>query len=95
MIRDNGHNNSVKREHLEVYDLDLPRCLEDSVPVLQRMIDKIEHKFERCEKFLSENKDQVSLSYYTEGYYNGRARAFEDIIDVITDTIKEAYEKLD
>nr|DAT97169.1 MAG TPA: hypothetical protein [Crassvirales sp.] len=93
MIRDTGHNNAVKREHLEIYKLDLPTYLEDAVPVLQKIADKIEHKFERCEKFLSENKDEVSLSYYTEGYYNGRARAFEDIIDVITDVIKVAYEK--
>lgn len=93
MIRDNGHNNPVRREHLEVYKLDLPTCLEDAVPVLQKIVDKIEHKFERCEKFLSENKDEVYLSYYTDGYYNGRARAFEDVIDVITDVIKDAYEK--
>ena len=93
MNRDTGHNNAVRREHLKVYELDLPTYLEDAIPVLQKIVDKIEHKFERCEKFLSKNKDEVLLSYYTEGYYNGRARAFEDIIDVITNVIKVAYEK--
>ena len=44
-----------------------------------------------CERFLSDNQDNIKLSYYTEGYYNGRARAFEDVIDLISDTIEKAY----
>ena len=62
-----------------------------NVVLLQRIVDKIEHKFEHCECFLSDNQDNIKLSYYTEGYYNGRARAFEDIIDLISDTIEKAY----
>ena len=45
-----------------------------NVVLLQRIVDKIEHKFEHCERFLSDNQDNIKLSYYTEGYYNGRAR---------------------
>ena len=63
----------------------------DNVVLLQRIVNKIEHKFEHCERFLSDNQDNIKLSYYTEGYYNGRARAFEDIIDLISDTIEKAY----
>lgn len=91
--RDIGYHNPVRREHLEIYKLDLPTCVEDAAPILQKIVDKIEHKFEKCEKFLSENKDEVYFSYYTDGYYNGRARALEDVIDTITDALKEAYEK--
>ena len=63
----------------------------DNVVLLQRIVDKIEHKFEHCERFLSDNQDNIKLSYYTEGYYNGRARALEDVIDLISDTIEKAY----
>ena len=63
----------------------------DNVVLLQRIVDKIEHKFEYCERFLSDNQDNIRLSYYTEGYYNGRARALEDVIDLISDTIEKAY----
>ena len=63
----------------------------DNVVLLQRIVNKIEHKFEHCERFLSDNQDNIKLSYYTEGYYNGRARAFEDVIDFISDTIEKAY----
>ena len=62
-----------------------------NVVLLQRIVDKIEHKFEHCERFLSDNQDIIKLSYYTEGYYNGRARALEDVIDLISDTIEKAY----
>ena len=62
-----------------------------NVVLLQRIVDKIEHKFEHCERFLSDNQDNIKLSYYTEGYYNGRARALEDVIDLISDTIEKAY----
>ena len=63
----------------------------DNVVLLQRIVDKIEHKFEHCERFLSDNQDNIKLSYYTEGYYDGRARALEDVIDLISDTIEKAY----
>ena len=63
----------------------------DNVILLQRIVNKIEHKFEHCERFLSDNQNNIKLSYYTEGYYNGRARAFEDVIDFISDTIEKAY----
>lgn len=63
----------------------------DNVVLLQRIVNKIEHKFEHCERFLSDNQNNIKLSYYTEGYYNGRARAFEDVIDFISDTIEKAY----
>ena len=62
-----------------------------NVVLLQRIVDKIEHKFEYCERFLSGNQDIIKLSYYTEGYYDGRARALEDVIDLISDTIEKAY----
>lgn len=93
LVRDTGHNNIIKRPHLELYKLDLPTCLEDAVPVFQKMVYKIEHKLKRCEDFLSNNKNEIRLSYYTEGYYNGRARAFEDIIDLIKDVINESAEE--
>ena len=63
----------------------------DNVVLLQRIVNKIEHKFEHCERFLSDNQNNIKLSYYTEGYYNGRARAFENVIDLISDTIEKAY----
>ena len=63
----------------------------DNVVLLQRIVDKIKHKFEHCERFLSVNQDIIKLSYYTEGYYDGRARALEDVIDLISDTIAKAY----
>ena len=62
-----------------------------NVVLLQRIVDKIEHKCEHCERFLSDNQDIIKLSYYTEGYYDGRARALEDVIDLISDTIEKAY----
>ena len=61
-----------------------------NVVLLQRIVDKIEHKFEHCERFLSDNQDIIKLSYYTEGYYEGRARALEDVIDLISDTIEKS-----
>lgn len=91
--RDLGDNNSVRREHLDIWKLDLPSYVTaeyDTVTLLQRIVNKIEHKFEHCEKFISDNQDNIKLSYYTDGYYNGRARAFEDVID----TIKEIIEKV-
>ena len=92
--RDLGPNNSVRREHLDIWQVDLPSYLINesrNVVLLQRIVDKIEHKFEHCERFLSDNQDNIKLSYYTEGYYNGRARALEDVIDLISDTIEKAY----
>lgn len=92
--RDLGPNNSVRREHLDIWKVDLPSYLINesrNVVLLQRIVDKIEHQFEHCERFLSDNQDNIKLSYYTEGYYNGRARALEDIIDLISDTIEKAY----
>lgn len=62
----------------------------DTVTLLQRIVNKIEHKFEHCEKFLSDNQDNIKLSYYTDGYYNGRARAFEDVIDTVRKIIENA-----
>ena len=50
-----------------------------------------EEILEHWERFLSDNQDNIKLSYYTEGYYNGRARALEDVIDLISDTIEKAY----
>ena len=61
-----------------------------NVVLLQRIVDKIEHKFEYCERFLSDNQDIIKLSYYTEGYYECRARALEDVIDLISDTIEKS-----
>lgn len=89
--RDLGHNNVVKRPHLviaktNIYDI----CNSDKVTEkLQKIVDKIEHRLTRCENFLNDNKDEISLSYYTEGYYNGRARAYEDIIDIIDEYLNE------
>lgn len=34
---------------------------------------------------------ELQVNDYTEGYYNGRARALEDVIDLISDTIEKAY----
>lgn len=92
--RDLGHNNSVRREHLNIEKgTEVPSYIKDSPTrvLLQHIVNKIEHKFERCENFLSINKGEISLSYYAEGYYNGRARAFEDVIDLIKDTLEKAY----
>lgn len=83
--RDLGNNNVAKRLHLviskaKIYDI----CESDKVTEkLQKVVDKIEHKLTKCENFLNDNKDEISLSYYTEGYYNGRAGAYEDVIDII------------
>lgn len=33
----------------------------------------------------------MTCSYYSEGYYNGRARAFEDAIDLIKDITEKEY----
>ena len=30
-----------------------------NVVLLQRIVDKIEHKFEHCERFLSDNQDNI------------------------------------
>ena len=87
--RDLGHNNAVKRSHLiidDTYIYDFDRW--ELADKLQEIVDKIEHKFNRCEEFLINNKENLALSYYSEDYYNGRARAFEDILDIINDTLK-------
>lgn len=91
--RDLGKDNVVKRDHLDVVrkttfgkSSDFDR---DAVDRFQTIIDKIEHRLEHCEKFLENNQDNISLSYYTEGYYNGRARAFEDVIDIMTNVLNE------
>lgn len=92
--RDLKHNNVVKKPHLivvktniyDIYDVYDP---DKVIKKLQKIVDKIEHRLTRCENFLNDNKDQISLSYYTEGYYNGRARAYEDIIDIITKYLNE------
>lgn len=91
--RDLGENNAVKRDHLDVAwkttfgnrsDFD-----RDAVDRFQAIINKVERRLEHTEKFIEANQDNISLSYYTEGYYNGRARAFEDVIDIITDVLNE------
>ena len=92
--RDLGPDNSVRREHLDIWKLNIQAYLNnelDNVVLLQRIVDKIEHQFEHCERFLSDNQDNIKLSYYTEGYYNGRARALEDVIDLRSDTSEKAY----
>ena len=93
--RDLGHNNVVKRSHINIYEHPFPRYIEDdrTLEFLQRIINKIEHKIESCEKFLAENQDIISLSYYTEGYYNGRVRSFEEILDTIEELLEDEYEK--
>ena len=89
-MRDLGHNNIVKRQHLVVAEIDniYNNCEVQVIENLQKIVDKIEHKLNRCEEFLDNNKDCISLSYYSEGYYNGRARAFEDILDIIEENLK-------
>lgn len=92
MRRDLGENNAVKRPHLDVWNTEYAQDNvygRSSVKAIQSIIDKIEHKLERCEKFLENNQDNISLSYYTEGYYNGRARALEDVIDTFTDCLND------
>lgn len=89
--RDLGHNNVVKRPHLNIAETNIYEIINEEkiIDKLQKVVDKIEHRLNRCENFLNDNKDEVSLSYYTEGYYNGRARAFEDMLDYIKDTLNE------
>lgn len=91
--RDLGHNNAVKRPHLDIWQIKTPFYIEDYrvIEYLQQIVDKIEHKFERCEEFLANNQDLMTCSYYSEGYYNGRARAFEDVIDLIKDITEKEY----
>lgn len=96
--RDLGKNNSVAREHLDIWKKeDIPNYIKNNPTrvLLQRIINKIEHKFNHCEEFLDNNKDDLSLSYYSEGYYNGRARAFEDTLDFIKDILEKACEEED
>lgn len=92
--RDLGHNNAVKRPHLNLKENNIYEILsknddEEIIDILQKVVNKIEYKLNRCERFLLRNKDEILLSYYTEGYYNGRARAFEDMLDYIKDTLNE------
>ena len=90
-MRDLGHNNIIKRQHLVVSEIDniYNNCEVQVIEELQKkIIDKIEHKLDRCEKFLDNNQDCISLSYYSEGYYNGRARAFEDVLDIIKENLE-------
>lgn len=89
--RDLGHNNVVKRSHLIISKTDIYNIYDtDTITKkLQKIVDKVEHRLDRCEKFLDNNSGEISLSYYTEGYYNGRARAYEDVIDIITEYLKE------
>lgn len=89
--RDLGRNNMVKRPHLvmaetKIYDIcDADRITE----TLQKVVDTIEHRLTKCENFLNDNKDEISLSYYTEGYYNGRASTYEDILDIINEYLNK------
>lgn len=89
--RDLGHNNVVKRPHLIIYKTDIYNMYNtDTITEkLQKIVDKVEHRLDRCEEFLDNNSDEISVSYYTEGYYNGRARAYEDVIDIIMEYLKE------
>lgn len=90
--RDLGHNNVVKRPHLDVWKTEFIHCCdynEETIKRISKIIHKIEHKLERSEEFLKNNKDEISLSYYSEGYYNGRARAMEEIIDVFEEVLNE------
>lgn len=92
--RDLGKNNSVRKKHLDMKDYQKFPISEDNKDIrtiLQKIIDKIEHKFEHCEKFLADSQEDLSLSYYSEGYYNGRARAFEDTLDLIEEVLQKAY----
>ena len=89
--RDLGHNNVIKRPHLVIAKTNFNNIYDSdkATEKLQKIVDKIEHRLTRCENFLNDNKDEISLSYYTEGYYNGRARAYEDIIDIIDEYLNE------
>ena len=89
--RDLGHNNVVKRPHLNIAETNIYEIFNEEkvVDKLQKVVDKIEHRLNRCEDFLIANKEEVSLSYYTEGYYNGRAGAFEDMLDCIEEILNE------
>ena len=89
-MRDLGHNNVVKRQHLVVDKIDniYDNCEVQVIENLQKIVDKIEHKLNRCEEFLDNNQDCTSLSYYSEGYYNGRARAFEDVLGIIEENLE-------
>lgn len=90
--RDFGHNNAVKRKHLVIKPYRIWDVFESSEKMakkLQSIVDKIEHKENKCEEFLNNNKDNISLSYYTEGYYNGRARALEEVLDILEEELNE------
>ena len=94
--RDLGKNNSVRRKHLDIKDhqkFPISENNKDIRTLIQGIVDKIEHKFKHCEKFLADNQDDLSLSYYSEGYYNGRARAFEDTLDLIEEVLQKVYMK--
>lgn len=85
--RDIGKNNIVSKRGLSKSDI-IDYDIYDVSKVMETLIKKLEHRYERAETFIEENKGFLEKSYYSIGYYNGLCRGYDEILDLLIDLFK-------
>lgn len=86
--RDIGKNNIISKRGLTAKDI-VDWDVYDVSKVIEKLITKLEHKYNRAEAFIESNKEFLEKSYFSIGYYNGLCRAYDEILDLLIDSFKQ------
>ena len=86
--RDIGKNNIISKRGLSISDI-INYDIYDVSKIIRTLIEKLEHKYDRAETFIENNKEFLEKSYYTIGYYNGLCRSYDEILDLLIDLFKQ------
>ena len=86
--RDIGKNNIISKRGLSVSDI-IDYDIYDISKIIEILIEKLEHRYERAEEFIENNKKTLEQSYYAIGFYNGSCRAYDEILDLLIDLFKK------
>ena len=86
--RDIGKNNIISKRGLTTSDI-INYDIYDVSKIIEILIKKLEHKYDRAETFIENNKEFLEKSYYTIGYYNGLCRGYDEILDLLIDLFKQ------
>ena len=86
--RDIGKNNIISKRGLTASDI-IDYNIYNVSEIIETFIKKLEHKYDRAETFIENNKEFLEKSYYILGYYKGLCRSYDEILDLLIDLFKQ------